>query len=162
MCLEDGDGLDAEQSALANQAKHTAQWVQQSTRTEQCEDEEPGAPSSVQAEHSIQEPCQESNTEAALERQKAQLVSCHLSHQDSNFSVNLCVNACDDSAEQPQQQVAQTRYSRWLTAVGIVEDASEQLKVRNHNPGPGARSVSYARLLVDCANSELHGESLVA
>ena len=162
VCLEDGDGLDVEQIALANQAKHTAQWVQQSTVAEHCEDEEPGVSASVQAEHSLQEPCQESNTAPASERPKAQLVSCHLIHQDSNFSVNSCINACDDSAKQGQYRVAKTTYSRWLTAVGIVEDASEQLKVCNHNPGPGARSVSYARLLIDCTNSELHGESLAA
>ena len=162
VCLENGDGLDAEQVALANKAKHTAQWVQQSTTAKQQEDDEPRVSASVHTEHSIQGSCRESNIAAVSERQEEQLVSCHLSHQDSNVSVNLCVNACHDSDEQVQQQAAQTRYSRWLATVGIVEDASEQLKVRNHNPGPGARSVSYARLLIDCASTELHTESHAA
>lgn len=150
-CLE--EDLDAEQIALASKAKHIATWVQQSTMTDRREDYGPDVSSSVPAEHSgLQEPCQEGSTAAALDRQ-GQLVSCHLTHQDSNVSVNICINAQHDLAEQLQQQAAQTRYSKWLTAVGIVEDASEQLKVRNHNPGPGAKPVSYAQLLIDCAAS---------
>lgn len=156
--LENGDGLDAEQVILANKAKHTAHWVQQSTTAKQQEGDEPGVSASV---HAMQGSCQESNIAAVSERQQ-QLVSCHLSHPDSNVSVNLCVNACHDSDEQVQQQAAQTRYSRWLATVGIVEDASQQLKVRNHNPGPGARSVSYARLLIDCASTEMQSEILAA
>lgn len=158
VCLEAGDGLDAEQIALAHKAKHTAQWVQQSTLAEQTEDDGHGVSKPVQAEYSRQGPCQESNTATALEGQEDQLISCHLSEQDPY----VCVNLCHDLTEQVQQQAAQTRYFKWLTTVGIVEDASEQLKVRNHNPGPGARSVSYARLLIDCASSELHNESLSA
>ncbi|KAL3159702.1 hypothetical protein ABBQ38_010108 [Trebouxia sp. C0009 RCD-2024] len=150
VCLEDSD---AEQIALASKAKHIATWVQQSTMTDRREDYEPDVSSSVPAEHSgLQELCQEANTAAALDRQDL-LVSCHLTHQDLNVSVEICINAQHDSAEQLQQQAAQTRYSKWLTAVGVVEDASEQLKVRNHNPGPGAKPVSYAQLLVDCAAS---------
>ena len=161
MCLEDRDGLDAEQIAWAKKAKHTAQWVQQSTMAEQREDGGPGVSKFVRAECSRQGPCQES-TAAVSEGQEDQLVSCHLSHQGSTVSVNLNANACHDSPERAQQHAAQNRYSRWLTTVGIVEDASEQLKVRNHNPGPGARAVSYARLLMDCASGELNSESLHA
>lgn len=161
--LKDAVGLDTEQVALANKAKHISQWVQQSTIAEHGEDHEPSVLASVQAEHSIQEPYQEGDTAAALDqRQQDQLVSCQLSHQDSIVSVSLCLNADHHSAEQVQQQAARTRYSRWLTAVNIVDDASEQLKVRDHNPGPGAQAVSYARLLIDCANSESHTESLAS
>lgn len=165
MCLEDTVGLDTEQIALANKAKHISQWVQQSTVAEHGEHHEPSGLADVQAEHSIQEPTQEGDTAAALDQTVSnddQLVSCQLSHQDSTVSVNLCINAHHHSAEQMQQQAARTRYSKWLTIVNIVEDASEQLKVRNHNPGPGSRSVSYAHLLIDCANSESHSESLAA
>lgn len=155
--------MDTEQVAFANKAKHISQWVQQSTIAEHGEDREPHVLVSVQAEHSIQEPSQEGDTVAALDqRQEDQLVSCQLSHQDSTVSVRVCINADHHSAEQVQQLAARTRYSRWFTAVNIVDDASEQLKVRNHNPGPGARSVSYARLLIDCANSESHSEPLAA
>ena len=80
--------------------------------------------------YSRQGPCQESNTATALEGQEDQLISCHLSEQDPY----VCVNLCHDPTEQVQQQAAQTRYFKWLTTVGIVEDASEQLKVRNHKP----------------------------
>lgn len=151
LCLEN---MDADQIALANKAKQVATWVQQSTMADRREDHEPEISSPVPAEHSmLQEPRQEGNTAAALDGQD-QLVSCHLTHQDSDVSVNICINAEHDSAEQTRQQVAQTRYSKWLTAVSVVEDASEQLKVRNHNPGPGAKPVSYAQLLIDCAESD--------
>ena len=152
VCLEDADGLDAEQMALAHKAKHIAKWVQQSSVTEHTEAHEPGDSATVPTEDSMQGPCQEVNT-AALSSRQDQLVSCCLSHQNSIVSVNLCINLHHESAEEVRQQAARTKYCRWLTAVGIVQDASEQLKVRNHNPGPGAKSVSYARLLIDCTNS---------
>ena len=150
--LEESKGLDAQQVALAKKAKHIADWVQQSEMPDQSEEHESGVSRFATAEHSFQKLPREGN--AAESQSEDQLVSCSLTHHDSIVSNNLCSKGSSDSmAEQKQRQTAQTRYLRWLTAVGIVEDATQQLKVRNHNPGPGATTISYARLLQDCASS---------
>ena len=152
--LEEAKGFDAEQIALAKKAKHIAQWVQQSEMPDQSEVHEVGVSRTATAEHSFLKEPQDGTAAAAANQSEDQLVSCSLTHHDSSISIDLRTKESSDcTAEQKQQQNAQTRYSRWLTAVGVVEDATQQLKVRNHNPGPGAITVSYARLLRDCASS---------
>ena len=164
--LEDADfqpSRDAEQAALAKKTAHIAKWVQQSgsmsiqqQRQEAAQDSLPEDINCVQkpeAKH------QEAASQEEHEHAADQLVSCQLSHVDSTVSVNLHVNA-DQDGERPsryerQQQAAQTKYAKWLVSISVVEDACLQLTVRNHNPGPGAKSVSYAQLLLDCASSAL-------
>ncbi len=165
--LEDTDlqpSRDAEQAALAKKAAHIAKWVQQSGNSMSIQQQHQDA-----AQHSLPEDIicaqypeakhQEAASQEDHEHAADQLVVCQLSHMDSIVSVNLHVNA-DQDGERPsrierQQQAAQTRYAKWLVSISTVEDACSQLTVRNHNPGPGAKSVSYAQLLVDCASSAL-------
>ena len=163
--LEDADfkqSRDAEQAALAKKTAHIAKWVQQSgSMSIQQQHQDVAQDSLPEDVHCVQYPeanHQEAAPQEEHEHAADQLVSCQLSHMESTVSVNLHVNA-DQDGEQPfrneRQQAAQTRYAKWLVSVCTVEDACSQLTVRNHNPGPGAKSVSYAQLLVDCASSAL-------
>ena len=150
----------AEQVALARKAAHVAKWVQQSSnmRAQQRSDAVQSCPAeaapTIQHQHAAQ---QDADNEAEHKGEAEQLVSCQLSHQEAAVSVNLHVHAAHDSGRpslsERQQRAAQTRYAKWLMSVCIVEDACSQLNVRNHNPGPGVKSVTYAQLLRDCANS---------
>ena len=164
--LEDADfqpSRDAEQAALAKKTAHVAKWVQQSggmSIQQQHQDAaQDSLPEDVHCVQHLEANHQEAASQVEHEHAADQLVFCQLSHMDSTVSVNLHVNA-DQDGERPfridrQQQAAQSRYAKWLVSVGIVEDACSQLTVRNHNPGPGAKSVSYAQLLLDCASSAL-------
>ena len=151
--LERAIGPESEQIAFAKKAKHIAKWVRQAEVPDPREDQGLAEPRDALAAHSLLEEQRQCSTSAAASQSIDQPVA-GLTCQESSEYVRLCKGAKGDTAaDQKQQQAAQTRYSRWLTAVGIVEDASEQLKVRNHNPGPGAKSVSYACLLRDCASN---------
>ncbi len=165
--LEDADlqpSRDAEQAAMAKKTAHIAKWVQQSGNSMSIQQQHQDAaqdslPEDVLCVQHPEAKHQEAASQEDHEHAADQLVSCQLSHMDSIVSVNLHVNA-DQDGERPsrierQQQAAQTRYAKWLVSVSTVEDACSQLTVRNHNPGPGAKSVSYAQLLVDCASSAL-------
>lgn len=164
--LEDADfkqSRDAEQADLAKKTAHIAKWVQQSGSMSIQQQHQDAVQDSLPEDvHCVQYPeanHQEAASQEEHEHAADQLVSCQLSHMESTVSVNLHVNA-DQDGERPsrnerQQQAAQTRYAKWLVSVSIVEDACSQLTVRNHNPGPGSKSVSYAQLLLDCASSAL-------
>jgi len=165
--LEDTNGhhsRDTEQVALAQKAAHVAKWVQQSHQGSAIDrTDQPCDSAAATAEDDTISPHQSVLDQEELSSMADRLVSCELSHQQSLVSVNLHVNADHDPGlDQPssagsdkQQRAAQTRYSKWLAWVSIVEDACSQLNVRNHNPGPGAKSVTYAQLLQDCASSAL-------
>ncbi|DBA82655.1 hypothetical protein WJX77_012224 [Trebouxia sp. C0004] len=160
--LEDTDfeqSRDAEQAALARTTAHIAKWVQQSgsisIQQQHQNVMQDSLPEDIQCVLNPEANHQEAASQEAHEHAADQLVSCQLCHMEATVSVNLHVNADQDgerpSRDERQQQAAQTRYAKWLVSVSIVEDACSQLTVRNHNPGPGAKSVSYAQLLLDCA-----------
>ena len=162
--LEDADLQPSRDAEQAKQTAHIAKWVQQSGNSMSIQQQHQDAaqdslPEDVFCVQNPEATHQEAAHQEDHEHAADQLVSCQLSHMDSIVSVNLHVNA-DQDGEQPcrnerQQQAAQTRYAKWLVSVSTVEDACLQLTVRNHNPGPGAKSVTYAQLLIDCASSAL-------
>lgn len=152
---EDPVCQDTEEIALAQKAAHIAQWVQQSGTA----DSEIAQPRTLiefgPADVSNHGSRQQTGDQAVCSNKADQLVSCQLSHQGSLILVNLHVNPDHPAISYKQQNAAQSRYAKWLASVSVVEDACSQLNVRNHNPGPGTKSVTYAKLLQDCADSAL-------
>lgn len=140
--------------ALAQKAAHVAKWVQQSG-TAQSSQQHPTADAN-HTDGSSEELFEQQSQQAQHSINEEQHVSCHLSQHDTDVSLDLQVRPGQDAQTcEKLQRAAQTRYEKWSASVSIVEDACSQLKVRNHNPGPGAKSASYAQLLLECASDVL-------